>query len=92
MSKPHFLSDLVAQLTNALPAHIGSLKKDFEKNCRSIINQAFDKMDLVRREEFDVQTKVLARTRKKCEALEAELQQLEAELKRLKAKSGKKHG
>lgn len=78
MAKPNFLSDLVEQLTNALPTHLGTLKKDFEKNCRGILNKTFDKFDLVRREEFDVQSKVLARTRKKCEALEAELKKLEA--------------
>lgn len=78
MAKPNFLADLVEQLTNALPQHVGTMKKDFEKNCRRIIDKTFDKFDFVRREEFDVQTKVLQRTRKKCEMLETELQRLEA--------------
>lgn len=84
MVKPNLLSDLVEQLSNVLPSQIGTLKKDFEKNCRSILNKTFAKFDLVRREEFDVQTKVLARTRKKCEALEAELKKLEAMIKKKK--------
>lgn len=85
MAKSNILSELAEKISNALPSHIGTLKKDFEKNCRNILNQAFDKFDLVRREEFDVQTKVLARTRKKCEALEVELKKLEARVAKKKS-------
>jgi ubiquinone biosynthesis accessory factor UbiK len=78
MSKPNFLSQLVAQLSEALPSHVGTLKSDFEKNCRAILSQAFSKFDLVTREEFDAQTKVLARTRKKLEELEKHVKTLES--------------
>jgi len=81
MSKANFLKDLASQLTEALPSHIGTLKKDFEKNCQSILSRAFTKFDLVTREEFDTQTKVLARTRKKLEELENHLKALEELLK-----------
>lgn len=81
MSKSNFLKDLAAQLTEALPAHIGTLKKDFEKNCHAILSKTFTKFDLVTREEFDTQSKVLLRTRKKLEELEAHLQELEKLLK-----------
>lgn len=91
MAKSTFLSDLVEQLTNALPSQIGTLKKDFEKNCRSILNKTFAKFDIVRREEFDVQTKVLARTRKKCETLEAEIKKLEKMLEKMLAKKTRGH-
>lgn len=77
MSKKQFLKNLAEQLTGALPSHVGSLKKDFEKNCQSILSKAFAKFDLVTREEFDVQTKVLLRTRKKLEELEHHLKDLE---------------
>lgn len=80
MSKTNFLKNLAAQLTDALPSHIGTLKKDFEKNCQRILAQTFAKLDLVTREEFDTQTKVLARTRKKLEELEKILKELEAQL------------
>ena len=82
MSKRHFLKDLASQLTAALPSHIGTLKKDFEKNCHAVLSKAFDKFDLVTREEFDTQTKVLARTRKKLDELETHIQELEVLLKK----------
>lgn len=81
MSKTNFLKNLAAQLTEALPSHVGTLKKDFEKNCQSILAKAFTKFDLVTREEFDTQTKVLGRTRKKLEELEEQIKSLEAALK-----------
>jgi BMFP domain-containing protein YqiC len=86
MSKRNFLKDLASQLTAALPTHIGALKKDFEKNCHAVLLKAFEKFDLVTREEFDTQTKVLARTRKKLEELESHIEQLEAVLKKKKPK------
>jgi BMFP domain-containing protein YqiC len=82
MSKANFLKTLASQLTDALPSHVGTLKKDFEKNCQTILSAAFTKLDLVTREEFDVQTKVLARTRKKLEDLEEQIKTLEAALKK----------
>jgi len=80
MSKTSFLKNLAEQLSSALPSHIGTLKKDFEKNCHATLTKAFAKFDLITREEFDTQTKVLARTRKKLEELEAHLKKLETSL------------
>jgi BMFP domain-containing protein YqiC len=51
--------------------------KDLEKNVRSLMTQGFQKMDLVTREEFDLQTQVLAKTRVKLEELEAKVSALE---------------
>ena len=82
MFKPNFIKQLVEQLGGALPEHMSSLKNDFEKNCRAVLTKTFEKFDLVTREEFDTQSKVLARTRKKLEELEKELQHLEAALKK----------
>ena len=81
MSKTNFLKQLAAQLNDAIPSHLGSLKKDFEKICPSILSKTFAKFDLVTREEFDIQTKVLARTRKKIEELEKYVNELERLLK-----------
>jgi len=47
--------------------------KDLEKNVRGLMTQGFQKLDLVTREEFDLQTQVLARTRAKLEELEAKI-------------------
>ena len=51
--------------------------KDLEKNVRSLMTQGFQKMDLITREEFDLQTQVLAKTRAKLEELEAKVSALE---------------
>ena len=51
--------------------------KDLENNVRSLMTQGFQKMDLVTREEFDLQTQVLAKTRAKLEELEAKVSALE---------------
>lgn len=85
MTKTNFLKNLANQLSCALPEHVTTLKKDFEKNCHAILSKAFAKFDLVTREEYETQTKVLARTRKKLEELEKHLKELEA-LARKKSK------
>ena len=77
MVKFDFLKNLANQLSDALPSHAGTLKNDFKKNCEAILDKAFAEFGLVKREEFDTQTKVLARTRKKLEELEKHIQKLE---------------
>lgn len=77
MRNVNFLKELTKQLSEALPSHLGTLKKDFEKNCHTILQKTFAKFDLVTREEFDTQTKVLIRTRKKVEDLESQVKALE---------------
>jgi len=84
--KPNFLKNLAEQLSNSLPNHLGTLKSDFEKNCQRVLHHAFDKLDLVTREEFDLQTKVLQRTRKKLDEMETYIKELEASLKNKKHK------
>ncbi len=51
--------------------------RDIEKNMRALLAQGFAKLDLVTREEFDIQTQVLARTREQLAALEARVAELE---------------
>ncbi len=53
--------------------------KDLEKNVKAIMSQGFAKLDLVTREEFDIQAQVLAKTRAKLEQLEARVAELEAQ-------------
>ena len=55
--------------------------KDIEKNMRALLSQGFARLDLVTREEFDIQAQVLARTREKLAALEARVAELEAQSK-----------
>ena len=52
--------------------------RDLERNVRAMLSSAFSRMDLVSREEYDVQVQVLARTREKLSALEARVAELEA--------------
>ena len=54
--------------------------KDIEKNVKGLMNQSFQKMDLITRQEFDIQMQVLAKTREKLEALEAKVQELSEKL------------
>jgi len=54
--------------------------KDLEKNLRALLTGAFSRLDLVTREEFDVQREVLARTRAKLEELEARVAELERDV------------
>lgn len=72
------LDELARKLIDALPGSVRELRADVEKNFRSALQSGFTKMDLVTREEFDVQTEVLARTRAKVESLEKQLAALEA--------------
>lgn len=66
------LSARLAELAAANPA------KDLEKNFRGLLSSAFARLELVTREEYDVQTQVLARAREKLAALEARIAELEA--------------
>ena len=73
------LDSLAKQLADSVPGHLKSMGEDMERNFKSLLQSALARMDLVTREEFDVQTAVLARTREKLEALEARLKDLEAQ-------------
>ena len=70
-----FMSELSARLAALAAANPA---KDLEKNFRGLLASAFSRLDLVTREEYDVQVQVLARTREKLAALEARLAELEA--------------
>ena len=66
--------DMQSKISEAIR---NSPAKDIEKNVRAMMNQGFQKMDLVTREEFDLQSRVLAKTREKLEVLEAKVTALE---------------
>jgi ubiquinone biosynthesis accessory factor UbiK len=74
MLDPKFLEEIGAKMS-ALMAN--SPVKDIEKNTKALVSGAFAKLDLVTREEFDVQAQVLARTRDKLKELEARVEALE---------------
>ena len=76
MFNPKFLDEIAAKLNEVMAS---GPAKDFEKNARALLAQAFAKLDLVTREEFDIQTAVVDRTREKLTALEARVAALEAQ-------------
>ena len=77
MIDPKTLDDLAGRLAGNLPAGLQILQDDLKKNLRAGLEAALARLDLVTREEFDVQTAVLARTREKLNRLEAVVRELE---------------
>jgi BMFP domain-containing protein YqiC len=73
----NIFNDLQAKINEALES---SPAKDLEKNVKALMTQGFSKLDLVTREDYDIQTQVLAKTREKLEALEKRVAELEAKL------------
>lgn len=69
--------DLARRITDSLPESVRALQKDVEKQVRSTLHQGFERMDLVTREDFDVQTALLERTRARLRELEARVAALE---------------
>ena len=77
-TKPSFLSELQSRISEVLQQ---SPARDLEKNMKAMLNQGFAKLDLLTREEFEIQSEVLARTRARLETMEARVAELEARLK-----------
>lgn len=76
MFNPKFFDELSSKLCEVVA---NSPVKDFEKNARALLAQGFAKLDLVTREEFDVQAQLLSRTQEKLAALEARVAALEVQ-------------
>ncbi|MBL1141401.1 MAG: accessory factor UbiK family protein [Proteobacteria bacterium] len=71
---------ILSDVSKALPEDLQLFKKDIEKNLRATLNATFTKMELVTREEFDIQTASLQRTRTQLDALQEKLSALESQL------------
>lgn len=79
---PQDIMEKMQSIANDMQTKVGdairqSPAKDLEKNVRGLMTQGFQKLDLVTREEFDLQTQVLAKTRAKLEELEAKVSAFE---------------
>lgn len=74
---PRIIDDIARRLSETVPDGIRDLQQDLEKNFRAVLQSALAKMNLVTREEFDVQAAVLKRTREKLDALEKKLAEIE---------------
>lgn len=75
------LEGLAKKLADAVPGGLRSMREDLEQNFRSVLRGGLQKLDLVTREEFEVQEAVLQRTREKLEVLEQRLAEYEKKLK-----------
>ncbi|ANJ67474.1 hypothetical protein A9404_08825 [Halothiobacillus diazotrophicus] len=80
MSLSHTIEELSHRIEQSLPEGIRQTKGELDKTIRQAVMNAFQKMELVTRDEFDIQTQVLARTRAKLEMLEQRVADIEARL------------
>lgn len=76
MFDPKQFDDLAKKLFAILPTSVQNFEKDIQQKFKEVLQTTFSRLDLVTREEFDVQTKVLARTREKLDALQLQLDEL----------------
>lgn len=76
MFDPKQFEELAKKLYTALPTSLQNFENEIQQKFKEILQSAFTRMDLVTREEFDVQIKVLARTREKIDALQTQVQTL----------------
>ncbi|MFI3118834.1 MAG: accessory factor UbiK family protein, partial [Methylococcaceae bacterium] len=74
------IDDIAGRLAAAIPPGLNNLKDDLEKSFHAILQGALSKLDLVTREEFEVQKLVLAKTRSKLEDLEKRVAEMERQL------------
>lgn len=80
MLDPKQLDEFARRFAENLPGGLREFQQELERNARTAMQGAFSRMDLVTREEFDAQTKVLARTRALLEDMQARVEELEARL------------
>ncbi len=86
----NFINDLAKQFSEKLPPGVNKFKKELDKNFRTVLQSVFSKLDLVTREEFNIQKGVLAKTRAKISLLEKHVVELEKHLPKPKSKKKSK--
>lgn len=76
MFNPTYFDELSKKLLATLPASLQNVETEIQQNFKQILQATFTRLDLITREEFDIQTKVLIRTREKLDALQAQVDTL----------------
>lgn len=71
------IEEIAKQVLDKLPSDLGKIKEDVEKNLKSALQATFSRLELVSREEFDIQSELLSRTRALVEELEKKIEALE---------------
>ncbi|HLG52282.1 MAG TPA: accessory factor UbiK family protein [Steroidobacteraceae bacterium] len=74
---PKSLDDLARRLADAVPPGLAALKNDLEQNFKAVLQSGLARLDLVTRQEFDIQAGVLKRSRERLEELERRIATLE---------------
>jgi BMFP domain-containing protein YqiC len=74
------LDDLARRLADSVPESVRAFGRDLEGNFKAVLQSQLSKLDLVTRQDFDVQSAILQRTQGKLAALEARLKDIEAKL------------
>lgn len=77
MFDPKILDEFTNRIASAIPSGVTDIKEDVEKNLHAMLQSGLSKLDLVSREEFEVQKAVLAKTRSRLEELEKRVAELE---------------
>jgi BMFP domain-containing protein YqiC len=77
------MDEMARRFVAGLPAALGSVRADLEANFRAVLQSAAGRLDLTSRSEFDVQSKVLERSRERIAQLEARIGALEERLQQL---------
>ncbi len=72
-----FFDEMAQRLGNLVPAGVGETKKEVEAHIKTLLQKAFSELDLVTRDEFDIQSAVLRKTREKLEVLEKKITEIE---------------
>lgn len=80
MLDPKKLEDIAKQISEAVPPGVRNMAEEAESRVKQILQVQLSRLDMVTREEFDVQTQVLIRTREKLEAMDARIAELENQL------------
>lgn len=72
------IEEIAKQITDAIPPSVKNVANDIEEKTKTVLQRKLSQLDIVTREEFDVQTQVLIKTREKINELEAKITQLES--------------
>lgn len=78
MFDPTLIDRLVSEISRRLPAGVEQVRGEIEHNARAVLKETLSRLDLITREEFDIQQQVLQRTRSRLEELEKQVADLEA--------------
>jgi len=86
MLDPKIFDDISKRVAGSIPPGMQTLQDDLQRNLHTALEAALGKLNLVTRDEFDIQQAVLQRTRQKLEQLEAQLQTLETQRQKVQNK------